>query len=163
MKKMTETDIAMNINNLTYIDYLNRLKLIATSLFTWKGLDEIAGFGASRFLELVLYENGRACFVKDKEKGYLALRVNPSDKLNVYMLPEKVLAWSLGYNKNYLFDDVIYINGRPTVRNYYISVSHKNKYVVAAISKHEISVDIELIKDFNENINRKHIKQYTFW
>ena len=109
MKKMTETDIAMNINNLTYIDYLNRLKLIATSLFTWKGLDEVAGFGASRFLELVLYENGRACFVKDSEKGYLALRVNPSDKLNVYMLPEKVLAWSLGYNKDYLFDDVIYI------------------------------------------------------
>ena len=50
------------------------------------------------------------------------------------------------------FDDVIYINGRPTVRNYYISVSHKNKYVVAAISKQEISVDIELIKDFDENI-----------
>ena len=34
MKKMTETDIAMNINNLTYIDYLNRLKLIATSLYS---------------------------------------------------------------------------------------------------------------------------------
>ena len=74
MKKLTETDIAMNINNLTYIDYINRLKLIATSLFTWKGLDEVAGFGASRFLELALYENGRACFVKDSEKGYLALR-----------------------------------------------------------------------------------------
>ena len=50
------------------------------------------------------------------------------------------------------FDDVIYINGRPTVKNYYISVSHKNKYVVAVISKHEVSVDIELVKDFNENI-----------
>lgn len=109
MKKLTETDIAMNINNLTYIDYLNRLKLIATSLFTWKNLNDNAGFGASRFLEQVLYENGRACFVKDKEKGYLALKVNPSDKLNVYNLPEKVLAWSLGYNKEYLFDDIIYI------------------------------------------------------
>lgn len=109
MKKLSETDIAMNINNLTYIDYLNRLKLIATSLFSWKNLDENAGFGASRFLEQVLYENGRACFVKDKEKGYLALRVNPSDKLNVYNLPEKVLAWSLGYNKEYFFDDIIYI------------------------------------------------------
>ena len=109
MKKLSETDIAMNINNLTYIDYLNRLKLIATSLFSWKNLDENAGFGASRFLEQVLYENGRACFIKDKEKGYLALKVNPSDKLNVYNLPEKVLAWSLGYNKEYLFDDIIYI------------------------------------------------------
>lgn len=109
MKKMTETEIAMNLNNLTYINYLDRLKLIATSLFTWKNLDNVAGYGASRFLELVLYENGRACFVKDDKKGYLALRVNPSDKLNVYNLPEKVLAWSLGYNKDYLFDDVIYI------------------------------------------------------
>ena len=109
MKKMTETEIAMNLNNLTYINYLDRLKLIATSLFSWKNLDDVAGYGASRFLELVLYENGRACFVKDDKKGYLALRVNPSDKLNVYNLPEKVLAWSLGYNKDYLFDDVIYI------------------------------------------------------
>lgn len=109
MGKIKETDLAMIINNQTYINYLDRLKLIACSLFTWEGLDEIAGFGASRFLEMSLYENGRACFVKDKDLGYLALKVNPSDKLNVYNLPEKVLAWSIGYNKNYKFDDVVYI------------------------------------------------------
>lgn len=109
MGKMKETDLAMIINNQTYIDYLNRLKLIATSLFTWDGLDEVAGFGASRFLELSLYENGRACFVKDDKLGFLALKVNPSDKLNVYNLPEKVLAWSIGYNKNYKFDEIVYI------------------------------------------------------
>lgn len=109
MGKIKETDLAMIINNQTYINYLDRLKLIACSLFTWEGLDEVAGFGASRFLEMSLYENGRACFVKDKDLGYLALKVNPSDKLNVYNLPEKVLAWSIGYNKNYKFDDVVYI------------------------------------------------------
>ena len=109
MGKLKETDLAMIINNQTYINYLDRLKLIACSLFTWEGLDEVAGFGASRFLEMSLYENGRACFVKDKDLGYLALKVNPSDKLNVYNLPEKVLAWSIGYNKNYKFDDVVYI------------------------------------------------------
>lgn len=109
MRKLKETDLAMIINNQTYINYLDRLKLIACSLFTWEGLDEVAGFGASRFLEMSLYENGRACFVKDKDLGYLALKVNPSDKLNVYNLPEKVLAWSIGYNKNYKFDDVVYI------------------------------------------------------
>lgn len=141
MKKMTETDIAMNINNLTYIDYLNRLKLIATSLFTWKGLDEIAGFGASRFLELVLYENGRACFVKDKEKGYLALRVNPSDKLNVYMLPEKVLAWSLGYNKDYLFDDVIYIMNN----NLEIPTSQSLQLFAYRLYETERTIDTNLI------------------
>lgn len=109
MKKMNETDLAMIINNKTYIDYLDRLKLLAVSLFKWKGLDDVAGFGASRFLELSLYENGRACFVKDESKGYLALKVNPTDKLNVYNLPVKVLAWSIGYNKTYDFDDIVYI------------------------------------------------------
>lgn len=39
----------------------------------------------------------------------MALRVNPSDKLNVYMLPTKVEAWSIGYNKQYEFDDIVYI------------------------------------------------------
>ena len=141
MKKMTETDIAMNINNLTYIDYLNRLKLISTSLFTWKGLDEVAGFGASRFLELALYENGRACFVKDSEKGYLALRVNPSDKLNVYMLPEKVLAWSLGYNKNYLFDDVIYIMNN----NLEIPTSQSLQLFAYRLYETERTIDTNLI------------------
>lgn len=109
MKKMSETDLTMIVNNKTYIDYLDRLKLLAVSLFKWKGLDDVAGFGASRFLELSLYENGRACFLKDDNLGYLALKVNPSDKLNVYNLPEKVMAWSIGYNRTLPFDSVVYI------------------------------------------------------
>lgn len=109
MGKMNETDLAMAINNKTYIDYLDRLKLLAISLFKWKGLDDIAGFGASRFLEMSLYDNGRACFLKDEKLGYLALKVNPSDKLNVYNLPEKVMAWSIGYNRTLPFDNVVYI------------------------------------------------------
>lgn len=120
MKKMSETDLSMVINDQTYIDYLDRLKLIATSLFTWEKLDEYAGFGASRFLEQSLYEEGRACFVQDKELGYLALKVNPNDKLNVYNLPIKVIAWSIGYNKQYKFDDIVYIMNNelqlPTAR-----------------------------------------------
>ena len=106
---MKETDLAMAINNATYVDYLDRLKLIATSLFTWEGLDDVAGVGASRFLELALYENGRGVFFKDEDLGYMALRVNPNDKFNVYMLPTKVICYSFEYNKEKDFDDVIYI------------------------------------------------------
>ena len=109
MKKITETELAMIINNRTFIDYLDRLRMLATSLFTWKNLDDIAGTGASRFLELSLYEDGKGVFVKDDELGYMALKVNPSDKLNIYNLPTKVMAWSIGYNKNFNFDDVVYI------------------------------------------------------
>lgn len=107
--KMKETDLAMMINNSTYIDYLDRLKMIAISLFEWKGLDDIAGYGASRFMELALYENGRACFLKDETKGYMVLRANPDDKYNIYMLPNKILAWSLGYKKEIAFDDCVYV------------------------------------------------------
>ena len=70
---MKETDLTMYVNNATYVDYLDRLKLVATSLFTWEGLDEVAGVGASRFLELALYENGRGVFFKDDELGYINL------------------------------------------------------------------------------------------
>ena len=108
-RKIEETELAMLINNRTMVDYLDRLRMLATSLFTWKGLDEVAGTGASRFLEQALYENGRACFVKDPELGFMALKVNPSDQLNDYMLPTKVTAWSVGYNKQYDFDEVVYI------------------------------------------------------
>lgn len=106
---MNETDYQMMKNNQIYIDYLDRLKLIATSLFTWEGLDDIAGTGASRFLELVLYENGRAMFTKDKELGYVVLKVLPDDKFNIYMLPTKVQGFSFEFNRDYEFDDIVYI------------------------------------------------------
>ena len=106
---MKENEMSMLTNNATYIDYLNRLRLLATSLFTWENLDEVAGFGASRFLEQSLFDNGRACFVKDDELGFMVLKVNPSDKLNIYNLPTRVMAWSIGYEKNYDFDDIVYI------------------------------------------------------
>lgn len=107
MRKMSETDLAMLINNRTMQDYFDRLSLIATSIFTWEGLDEIGG--DSRFLEQCLFKYGRACFIKDKELGYMTINANPSDKLNHYNLPVRINAWSVGYSKNYDFDDCVYI------------------------------------------------------
>lgn len=109
MRKISEEKLTAFINNQTFLDYLDRLRLVATSLFTWEGLDEVAGVGASRFLEQSLYDLGRACFVQDPELGFMALKVNPSDKLNIYNLPVRVQAWSIGYTKQFKFDDVVYI------------------------------------------------------
>lgn len=106
---MKETDLAMAINNRTYNDFYDRLKIVATSLFTWEKLDKYAGYGASRFLERVLYEDGHGVFFKDDELGYLAIRVNPNDKPNVYNLPTKVICYSFEFNKEKDFDDVVYI------------------------------------------------------
>ena len=49
MAILKETDLAMAVNNATYSDYYNRLKILATSLFIWDGLDDVAGYGASRY------------------------------------------------------------------------------------------------------------------
>lgn len=107
MKKIKDEELAMIINNKTFINYLNRLKLIAVSLFTWEGLDEVGG--NSRFLEQVLYEEGRACFIKDDKLGYMSLRANPHDYFNNYNLPTKVEAYSIDYHKSFNINDIVYI------------------------------------------------------
>lgn len=89
-------------NNSTYLMFYNNLRMIAVSLFTWEGLDEIGG--NSRFMEKVLYEDGVACFVKDENLGFLNLRAVPSAELNQYELPVKINAYSLNYNKQYFRD-----------------------------------------------------------
>lgn len=95
------------INDTTYKNYFFRLSLIATSLFTWEGLDELGG--NSRNLEQCLFYTGRGCIVKDKELGFLSINANPSDSLNVYRLPTRINAWSIGYSKMYDIDDCVYI------------------------------------------------------
>ena len=107
--KITDTELSMFLNNATVIDYEDRLHMLATSLFTWKGLDDVAGFGASYFIEESLYRYGKACIVNDDEIGIKALNVTAAGKLNIYYLPVKVNAFSTGYNKIYDFDDVVYI------------------------------------------------------
>lgn len=107
--KITDTELSMLLNNATAIDYDDRLHMLAISLFTWKGLDDIAGFGASHFIEESLYRYGKACIVKDNKIGIKALNVTAAGKLNIYYLPVKVNAFSTGYNKIYDFDDVVYI------------------------------------------------------
>lgn len=109
MGKIRDTEEAMFLNQATIIDYDDRLHMLAISLFTWEGLDEICGFGASRFIEESLYRYGKAVIVDDDELGKLALNVTASGKLNTYYLPVKVNCFSTGYNKIYDFDDVVYI------------------------------------------------------
>lgn len=108
-KKFTEQDLSALINNATYDDWFRRLQNIATNMFEWEGLDDVFGFGATRMLETSLFFYGRAAFYKDPEKSYLVLNANPSDKLNVYHLPARVMLWSIGYTKHVDFDECVYI------------------------------------------------------
>lgn len=109
MGKITETELAMFLNNATAIDYEDRLHMLAVSLFTWENLDDVAGFGASRFIEESLYRYGKAVIVNDKNLGIQAFNVTPNGKLNNYYLPVSVRAFSVGYSKDFDFDEVVYI------------------------------------------------------
>lgn len=115
-KNMNQTILK---NNSVFIDYRDRLELIARSIFSWDGLDEVAGFGAERFLEWNLFYHGKAVFVKDDEIGFKIFSAIPSDKLNVYRLPSKITAYSIEYNKIFKLDDVVLIMNnelmKPTV------------------------------------------------
>lgn len=109
MSKLDKQTEAMLLNNATASDIYDRLMMLAISIFTWEGLDEIAGFGASRFLEQSLFRYGKAVFIKDDEIGYKVMNATPSDKLNSYYLPIKVNAYSIDYNKTFDLDDCVYI------------------------------------------------------
>ena len=69
--RLNETDLAIFNNKTAYINTFDRLKMLATSIFEWEGLDEIGG--DSRFMELILFDYGRAVFVKDETLGLMNL------------------------------------------------------------------------------------------
>lgn len=108
-KRKDLTTEAMVRNNKTYLDYFDRLKLLSTSLFKYDGLDDVFGFGASRFLENALFEKGKAVFVKDDTRGFMVCNANPTDKSNIYNLPTRIIAWNIGYSKQFDLDDVVLI------------------------------------------------------
>lgn len=82
------------VNNLTYIQYLNRLTELSVSMFEWKNLPPTVD---ARYLELHLFENGSMVYFDDDVIGNLCLDCLPSGRLDVYGNPVLRRAYS-GYN-----------------------------------------------------------------
>lgn len=93
-------------NDNTYLDYYARLKGLALSMFEWSGLP--ASMDA-RFLELALYKKGKAVFCKDDNLGWLSIKCNPSDNLNIYGYATKYQCYSFNYNQEYDADEVVFV------------------------------------------------------
>lgn len=93
-------------NKNTLYDYYKRLRLLALSAFEWINLPPSMN---PMFLEKVLYQDGIACFVHDKEKGFMNLRCTASSELNVYEEAQKYKAFSIGYDETYDRDDIILV------------------------------------------------------
>jgi len=82
------------VNNLTYMQYLNRLTELSVSMFEWKNLPPTVD---ARYLELHLFESGSMVYFDDDVIGNLCLDCLPSGRLDVYGNPVLRRAYS-GYN-----------------------------------------------------------------
>lgn len=82
------------VNNLTYMQYLNRLTELSVSMFKWKNLPPTVD---ARYLELHLFETGSMVYFDDDVIGNLCLDCLPSGRLDVYGNPVLRRAYS-GYN-----------------------------------------------------------------
>ena len=87
---------AMLLNNQTYIDYLERLKKIATSMFEWENLPDSMN---ARYLELTLYYKGQAALLYDNDYGFINTQACDSGYINIYGLPTLINCYSFSYNK----------------------------------------------------------------
>lgn len=86
----------MYINDDTYIDYLERLKKIAISIFEWKGLPDSMD---SRFLEFCLYYTGQAALLQNEAGVLINTKACTAGDINIYELPTSINCYSVGYNK----------------------------------------------------------------
>lgn len=79
------------VNNLTYMQYLNRLTELSVSMFEWKNLPPTVD---ARYLELHLFETGSMVYFNDEVIGNLCLDCLPSGRLDVYGNPVLRRAYS---------------------------------------------------------------------
>lgn len=102
----SQFDDTANLNNLTFLDYYKRLRLLALSMFEWENLPDSMN---ARFLEKCLYIYGQAAFVYDEKLGFINLKCVPSDYLNIYEESFKYNCYSINYNKEYNLADMILV------------------------------------------------------
>ena len=89
------TDSAI-INDDTYLDYLNRFKKIAMSMFEWVNLPKSMN---SRWLERCLYYNGQASLLKTEKYGFINTNCCSSGKINIYGLPTRLNCYSFEFQE----------------------------------------------------------------
>lgn len=85
------------INDATYLDYLNRFKRVALSIFEWVNLPESMN---AEWLELCLYYNGQCALLKDKNYGFINTNCCSNGNINIYGLPTSLNCYSFDYQSS---------------------------------------------------------------
>lgn len=85
----------IELNALTYHDIYKQLSLLAKNIFEWINLPDTVN---ERFLERILFEEGKIVFFKDDKFGYVITKCNNKTALNFYEEPTKVTTVAVGEN-----------------------------------------------------------------
>lgn len=96
-KRKTFFDESLNLNKLTYMQYIRRLTELSTSMFEWKNVPESVD---TRYLEMQLFYNGSAIYFNDDVMGDLCLSCAVNGGFDVYGNPKERRAYSR-YNNYY--------------------------------------------------------------
>lgn len=87
---------ALLMNTETYVDYLERMKKIALSMFEWQNLPDSMN---ARFIEMCLFYNGQAALLYDDNYGYINTMAADGGYINIYGLPTEIQCYSYRFNQ----------------------------------------------------------------
>lgn len=121
-KRATLTDL---LNELTFRTIFDKYRLVALNIFEWTGLPD--GI-TEKHLEGLLFNYGKAVFVRDPNMGHLCLQCEAGTGVNVYNEPVKWRAIGHGYSREYLVDDCVVIDnnkGRIPTRDFVMFYANK--------------------------------------
>lgn len=96
-KRKTFFSESLDLNKLTYMQYIRRLTELSTSMFEWKNVPESVD---TRYLEMQLFYNGSAIYFNDDVMGDLCLSCAVNGGFDVYGNPKERRAYSR-YNNYY--------------------------------------------------------------
>ena len=96
------------LNNITYMQYFNRLTELAISMFEWQNLPPTVD---PRYIELHLFQNGSMVYFNDDVIGNLCLNCLPKGNFDVYGNPVLRRAYSSynNYKRDLTEDDSVII------------------------------------------------------
>lgn len=96
-KRKTFFSESLDLNKLTYMQYIRRLTELSTSMFEWKNVPKSVD---TRYLEMQLFYNGSAIYFNDDVMGDLCLSCAVNGGFDVYGNPKERRAYSR-YNNYY--------------------------------------------------------------
>ena len=163
-KRDTQFGESAYMNNITYMQYYNRLTELALSMFEWKNLPKTVD---QRFLEMCLFSDGMCVFFEDEVLGYLGLRCMIGGQLNVYQIPTDRRAYATnGYQKELdgtnsviIFNNYLHTNSMLDVEMFSKRLYNLDRAIDVNANAQKTPVLIQC--DESQRLNMKNLyKQY---